>query len=204
LIDLLRSELVPKLPKGFFIQSILLVDSFWLDLNRIHLQLPDGWSAWYGYATLVLKVRNTAAMDAGEKQMYCRSILASVAAKMLTVTRGGQLQKDFFSISRDLSLPLIGEDVYTSTALEFLFTDIPPAEDLGFLHYITTFVAFDGYEYIYQFTPREEDDLRMFLMAVLTYPSETFNALYAGHISILKKFEAMKGIAKASGLHLPE
>jgi hypothetical protein len=203
ILTMLQAELIPKVPVDIFIPSILFVDSFWFELPANFADPFNGWDACHGFNTVAVVCRDVAAMNAEEKKVYMASILAGIAAKKILNTQRPKLQKDFYSISRNLAMPEFQMDVYESYPIEFILPVIPEPEHFGFIRYLPYLIKFDDFEMLYTVTPREEDDLRMFLMATLYYTTEAFNTLYASHPVMKEKFRIMKEIAIASGFQLP-
>ncbi len=80
---------------------------------------------------------------------------------------------------------------------------LPPAESLGFIRYMPTIVKFDVFEFLYNNAPTEEDDLRIFLMSVLTYTEADFTLKYPDQPLLVEKFKAMQSLAVSIGLVLP-
>ena len=204
-LSFIKNEVLPKLPKGIFIPSFLIVDSFATVLPRSFMIPADGWEAFQGFNTVVIKNRNVEVMSTEERKMRAVSILAGLAAKNLIASQNARLQKDFYIISRNITRPVINEDIYQSFDISFMYPPpVPATEELGFIHYIIYYDFFDGVEYIYTLPPREEDDLRMYLFAVLYYTPQEFNSKYPDYPSVLDKFNIMREIAKNMGFELPE
>ena len=204
LLDLLQNQLIPKIPKQWFIPSLLLVDSFRQDFPRIDMTVEDGWNAIHGFDAVAVVNRDFNSMSAADKTSYVYSVLTGLTSKQLFLRQGAKLQKDFFSISREISSQLASDDIYNSYTVDFFFPDgAPLPEDLAFMHYVNTKVKFDIYEFIYRMAPREEDDLRMFVYAALTSTAMDFHDKYAGHPAIISKFDLIRQIIKEEGLQLP-
>lgn len=201
ILDLFQAELIPQLPKNYFIPSILFVDSFELSFKRIMLQMSDGWASFRGYNTVAVKTRDVRVMNASEKTMYLRSILAGIAARQLWQNMYAKLQSNFLSVSRDIAMPVMQWDVYNTLLMEYYYDPVPAPQELGFLHYIS--IA-DQQGNPLLLAPRDEDDIRMFLVAVLSFTTDEFIAANAAFPAVIEKFKIMKGLAKASGLGTPE
>lgn len=203
LLDLLKSAVLPFVPEGAFMPSILFLDSFELETPRYGPAVSDGWEAYHGFNTVAIKIRDVTAMNAEEKKDYALSILTGIAAKRMIIVQSNKLQKEFYSISRDLMMPQIQMDIYTSFPMEFFYPVLPAPETMGFMHYLPYVMKFDVFEFNYNNAPREEDDLRMFLMAVLRYTEQDFLAQYPDQPLLIQKFRAMQGLATSIGLQLP-
>lgn len=203
ILDLMKTAVLPKLPAGIFIPSILFVDSIWFE-NPVFSNDPStGWDAYHGFNTIAIKCRDVSAMNADQKRMYVASLLAGISAKKIMNTLGPRMQHEFFTISRDLAMPEFGMDVYNSYPLEFIFPVFPEPEHFGFTQYLAFVIKADGFEGTFTVAPREEDDLRIFLTAALYYTTEEFNAKYAAHAAIRDKFRILKEIAAGIGLQFP-
>ena len=205
LLTLLENELMPRVPENWFIPSILLVDSFMAGFYRGFMLPQDGWMAYQGFNTVAIKMRNTETMNEEERKAYAMSVLTGLAAKRLVSAQSPKLQKDFYSISRSIASMMISDEIYSSFAIADIFPNgVPQPEELAFLHYITFYYAADGFEYTFQLAPREEDDLRMFLYAVLTQTTQAFETQYAAYPSIIQKFRIIREMAGEQGLQLPD
>ena len=203
-LEFFKTDIIPKLPAGTSVPSILFVDSFATYFPRAYMIPTDGWDILQGFNTAVVKNKNVIAMSAEEKSIYITSILTGFGAKNLIISQNIKLQKDFYSISRGLARRLISDEIYTSYPVDFLFPPpVPAPEDLGFMHYVTFYQVYDGIEYIYLEAPREEDDLRMYLFAALHYTSEEFNLKYAAYPPMLEKLKIMKEMASSIGFQVP-
>lgn len=203
ILDLLKTEVIPKLPKGIFIPSMLFVDSFWVEYFTSFDDPAVGWDAWHGFNTVAIMCRDVAAMTAAEKKMYMASILASIAVKKIMATQNPLLQKDFFKISRDLAMPEFQMDVYNSFPIDFILPVIPEPEHFGFIQYVPYWIRFEDFEMLFTSTPREQGDLRIFLTSALFYTTEEFNLKYDSHPVIKEKFRILKEIAAGAGLQFP-
>lgn len=204
-LDLLRSSVIPKIPKDIFIPSLLFVDSFWNAIPRASLVSADGWDSFHGFNTVAIKLRNVDAMSAEEKKVYMASMLAGIAAKKISTdpAQNAALQNKFYSISRAIAQPLINDDIYNA----FLFVAFPfgPPDPttLGFLHYTNVKFLFNGMPFeIVVASP--EDDLRMFLTAAFTYNTQTFTDNYNSSPAVVNKFIAIRKIISEIGFQLPD
>ncbi|MBO9632986.1 MAG: hypothetical protein J7578_07680 [Chitinophagaceae bacterium] len=205
ILDLLKSELVPKLPAGIFIPSILFVDS--LTLGDFFIDMDDpavGWDAVAGFNTVAIRCRDVASMNADEKRLYIANIITGVVVNKMMSTQNTALQKDFYSISRALAKPELGDmDVYNSFPLEFFLPALPEPGHYALMRFLPYKVQFDDLVIYYTVPPREEEDLKMFLVAVLYYTTQEFNTKYDQYPAIKDKFRILGEIATAAGLQLP-
>lgn len=204
ILELLKTELIPRLPAGIFIPSIIFVDSFRLDQPVLFEDPWKGWDAYHGFNTVAIKCRDVAAMNAAQKKLYIASILAGISARKIINTLNPELQKDFYKISRDLAMPEFQMDVYTSYPIDFILPVIPEAEHYGFLHYVPFHLKIDDFEMTYTYTPREEGDLRVFLVEALYNTTAAFNSKYDPYPAIKEKFRILKAIASNTGLQFPD
>ncbi|MGN6419971.1 MAG: hypothetical protein ACTHMC_20870 [Pseudobacter sp.] len=205
LMTLLKEQLIPQLPKGLIIPSILLVDSLWNTLPVLNTTVVDGWTSWQGFNTVAIKMMDVEAMNNEEKKIYIASIMAGLAEKKLNSIFPGELQKEFFSVSRQPGVNPLPFDIYYGLPF-YIFMDpatVPEPETIGFLKYIN--VGDPLWPPLYLNTPpREMDDLRTYLTAAFHYSTADFNNEYAGHELILQKFNTIRKFAKQAGFSLPD
>lgn len=201
LMHLMEAEVILKLPSDIIIPSILLVDSF-SDHTYKNVQIFHGLTSIYGFNTVGITVEDVEMMNNKEKKMYAASILAGIAVRRLNELYAGQLQKDFFSISREATKADIPIDIYSNYPwLLLLSPGMEPApQDIGFLFYPT-------FNYPFGDNPmqlREADDLRAFLTAVFCYTPQEFTDLHPNETLVLKKFNIIRDFVKDAGFSIPE
>jgi hypothetical protein len=202
LLQLMETEVLPKLPSIGIIPSILLIDSF-SDHTFKNIQISHGLTAIYGFNTVGIKVENVGMMNNEERKMYAASILAGIAIKKLSDFYAGQLQKDFFSISRGATKNTIPMDIYTEGIPWLLLLpqgEEPPPLSIGLLFYPTYNSPFGDFPAM----PREADDLRAFLTAAFYYTAQDFADLHPNETLVLQKFNIIRSIVKDSGFRIPE
>lgn len=204
LLELMKQEVVPKLPSPQMIPSVMFIDSFWLPLAITNMQIAHGWTSLYGFNTVGIKVKDVTLMNNEERKTYAASILAGIAEKRINDNYTGQLQKDFFSISRALTKSLISVDIYVGLPLMYMLppASTPLSKTIGFLFY-PTIVTFPAGQLLVN-SPRESDDFRAFMTAAFNFTTEEFSNLYANDAHVLKKFGIIKKIAKEAGFKLPD
>lgn len=203
LLDLMKTELVPKLPPVSLFPCILLIDSFTNYINT-NIQLSHGWTALYGFNTLGIKVKNVEAMSSAERKMYAASMLAGIAEKRVNQLIGTRVQKEFLSVSREATKNLFPFEVDIYYGIPFMYVlppdQVPPPNDIGFLFYPT----FEMNGIPLDNMLRETDDLRAFLTAVFYYTEQEFADLHPNQTLVLKKFDVMRSFAKEAGFKIPE
>jgi hypothetical protein len=203
LLNLLQTEMLPKLPPERLFPSILFLDSFTVYIIT-DIQLSHGWSSVYGFNTLGIVVKDVEAMNSGERKMYAASILAGIAEKRINQLMTTRVQKEFLSIAREAAKTLFpfDVDIYFGIPFMYLFPPgtEPPPQDFGLLFYPT--FSLNGIPLPNM--PRETDDIRAFLTAVLYYTDQEFANLHPNETLILKKFGIMKNFARQAGFKLPE
>lgn len=202
LLNLLQTEVIPKLPPVRLFPCILFVDSF-TNYFISDIQISHGWCSLPGFNALGMIVKDVEAMSAADKKMYAASIMAGIAEKRINDLMATRVQKEFLSISREVSksqnLFPFELDIYFGWPFLLIIPSVPPPQDLGFLFYPTFDMG--GTK-----TPnmlRETDDIRGFLTAIFYYTDEEFAALHTNETLVLKKFSIMRNMAKEAGFKLP-
>lgn len=201
LLQLMETEMVPKLPSASIIPSIYLLDSF--SYNRVgKIQISHGLTSIYGFNTVGIKVEDVGTMNEEERKMYAASILAGIAVRRITDGYGSELQKEFFSISRTATRTVIPVDIYAGYVWLLILPPgmEPSPKDIGFLFYPT----FDFPLGDYPNMPLETEDLRAYLTAVFYYTPQEFTDLHPNETLILKKFGIIRNIAKEAGFKIPD
>jgi hypothetical protein len=201
LLQLLETEMIPKLPSAGIIPSILLLDSF-SDHTYKHVQIPHGFTSICGFNTVGITVEDVEMMNSEERKMYTASILAGIAARILSDLYEAQLQKEFYSISRAATQATIPLDIYSNAPWLLL---LPPGEEpapqgIGFLFYPTFNSPFGDYPCM----PREVDDLRAFLTAGFNYTPQEFTDLHPNETLVLQKFNIIRRFIKDAGFRIPD
>ncbi|QEC43832.1 hypothetical protein [Pseudobacter ginsenosidimutans] len=203
LLDLMKTDVVPKLPDVRLFPSILLIDSF-INYINTNIQVSHGWTTLYGFNTLGLVVKDVEAMSSADRKMYAASILAGIAEKRVNKVTGTRVQNEFLSVSREASKNLFPFEVDIYYGIPFIYLippdQIPPPNDIGFLFYPT----FDMGGFLVDNMLRETDDIRAYLTAVFYYTEQEFADLHPNQTLLLKKFNSMRSFAKEAGFKIPE
>jgi hypothetical protein len=203
LLNLLQTEMVPKLPPDRTFPSIFFIDTFSVYINS-NIQISHGWSSLHGFNTLGIMVKDVQAMNSEERKMYAASILAGIAEKRINELMSTRIQKEFLSISRAATRSIFPADVdiYFGIPFMYLFPPemVPPPKSIGFLFY----PIFNLSGMLLDNMPRESDDIRGFLTAVFYYTGQEFADLHPNETLLLKKFGIMRDFAKEAGFKLPE
>lgn len=203
LLNLLQTELVPKLPTHQIIPSILFLDSF-NNFIITDVQIFQGWSSLCGFNTIGIRARDVEVMSTAEKKMYAASILAGIAEKKIIELMNTRVQKEFLAPAREVAKNLVPADVDIYSGWPFMFIipmgSEPPPQDFGFLFY----PKFDLGGMLIPNMLRETDDIRGFLTAVFYYTEEEFNNLHTNETLVLKKFALMRSFAKEAGFKIPQ
>ena len=201
LLQLIETEMIPKLPSAVIIPSILLIDSF-SDHTIKNIQISHGLTSVCGFNTIGIIVKEMEMMNNEERKLYAASILAGIAEKRLNELYAGQLQKDFFSMSREAASTIVPIDIYLPYPWLLLLPlgTEPAPQDIGFLFYPT----FDFPDTDLPVLPRETDDARAFLTAVFRYTPQEFTDLHPNESLVLQKFNVIRRIVKDAGFRIPE
>ena len=204
LMDLLKLELLPRLPKDLLVPSFLLVDSIWTTQSEQVIDIADGWTSWHGFNTVAISVEDMAAMNVDERRMYAASLLAGLAEKRLIRTVSEALDRDFFSISRNAAKSMTTIDIYSGGPFIFFGIDpsLPPP-NLGFRKYFKNAIAVLMGLPNPVGPPLETEDLRAFLTAAFYYTPQEFASLYPDSELMLKKFNTIREIVRKAGFQLP-
>ncbi|MGN6419266.1 MAG: hypothetical protein ACTHMC_17340 [Pseudobacter sp.] len=202
LLQLLENETLPKLPADILIPSILLIDSFSDHQIKKNRQIPHGLTSIYGFNTVGITVEDMEMMDNEERKMYAASILAGISSRRLKDLYAGQLQKDFFSLSRDATKNTIAMDIYSGIPWLLLLPigEEPLPKSIGLLFYPIFDYPFGDYPNM----PREEDDIRAYLTAAFYYTTQEFTDLHPNETLILQKFNIIRRFAKDAGFRIPD
>lgn len=70
LLDLLKNDLLPKLPGDMRLPSFFLIDSFWNNYPLVNIKTADGWSSWQGFNSVAIVVKDVTAMNNDERKVY--------------------------------------------------------------------------------------------------------------------------------------
>lgn len=206
-LDLLKTDLLPRLPEAVSFPSILMLDSvYYSGFPALNIQIEDGWTSMQGFNTIGICVKDVASMGNDEKRLYVASMLAGIAEKRLNDQVPEKLQQEFFSISRAISNSIMPAwDIYFGIAFMFMYPagNQPAANTLGILKYPRVKLGEAPPMNDLVSMPRATDDLRAYLTAALYYTEEEFTNLYPGNTPILKKFTIIRNIVRDAGFKLP-
>lgn len=203
LLQLMETEVLPKLPSDVIIPSILLIDSFSNQNQRIkNIKIPHGLTSIYGFNTVGIIVEYMEMMNNEERKMYAASILAGISARRLNDLYAARLQKDFFSLSRDVTKNTIPMDIYSGIPWLLLLPpgDEPPPKSIGFLFYPIFDYPFGDYFNM----PNEEYDIRAYLTAAFYHTTQEFTDLHPNETLVLQKFNIIRRFAKDAGFRIPD
>ena len=206
-LDLLKQDLLPRLPDAIHFPSILMLDSIYdAGFPALNVQIADGWTSMQGFNTIGICVKDVAAMSDPEKKIYVASMLAGVAEKRLNDLDPERLQLEFFSISRAISNSILPTwDIYFGIAFMFAFPagNHPAAHTLGILKYPRVKLGETPPMNDLVSMPRTTHDLRAYLTAAFCYTEEEFINLYPDNALILKKFNIIRNMVQEAGFKLP-
>lgn len=201
LLQLMETEILPKLPSAVIIPSILLIDSFSNHVIK-NIQIPHGHTSIYGFNTVGINVMDAGMMNNDERKMYAASILAGIAVRRINDLNASPLQKGFLSISREATRNTIPMDIYSGVPWLLLLPpgEEPPPQSIGLLFYPVFDYLFGDYPNM----PREEDDVRAFLTAAFYYTTQEFTDLHPDETMVLQKFNIIRRFVKDAGFRIPD
>lgn len=207
LLDLLKNDVVSRLPEDLLIPSILFLDSIsYRPYPFFNVRLTDGTASLQGYNTVGIDVKDVESMTTEEKKMYAASILAGIALKTLNRLYPGELQRDFFSISRSKVNSLgVQTDIYNVLPLvgSFPSMNFPTPASIGFLRYNEADMLrlpIDIYKVV---PPGEPEDVRIYAAHILYYSEQELNTKYVNDALVLKKLNLIREMLREAGFKLP-
>ena len=193
-LEFVRDEIIPSIPKGTYLPSILLVDS---------LTTPSGDTAVYkGLTTTVLaQVHHFHEMDDAAKNLMKGAFLSSAITSKLALDEAEWLEENFYSLSyavnpanvnRIYSIDIrnrymVSQARGTLTEIEThlgtfgMICPFSPASKTGIAG---SSLAADPYHPEQWYMPTKEQDLQMYCQAVLAFTKEEFMERYAEGIKI--------------------
>lgn len=206
-LDLLKTDVLHRLPEGYSIPSIFFLDTFqFKPYATFNIKITDGWISVAGFNTVGIDVLDVESMTAEEKKMYAAAILAGIAEKKMYQLFTGRLQKDFFSVSRTKANPTLPTDIYNIFPLYLLYPSMnfPRPEELGFLRYheVDLFGTRPPLANLLT-APNETEDLRIYLTHVLCYSEQELNEKYSTDVLVLKKLSLIREMLREAGFKLP-
>lgn len=200
-LKLMQEEILPKLPSGLVIPSVLLVDSLGNAYQIVNTLISHGWTALYGFNTVGIVVKNVETMNSDARKMYVASILAGIAAKKIIDLNHEKLQNEFLSISREATKSIL-PDLYIGLPYFFFLPSdkVPLPQNIGLLFHPSYALG----EMSFENTPRESDDIRAFLTVAFCYTIQEFADLYPNKTLVQKKINVIKNLAQEAGFKLPD
>lgn len=192
-LEFVRDEIIPGIPKGTYLPSILLVDS---------LTTPSGDTTVYkGLTTTVLaQVHHFHEMDDAAKGLMKGAFLSSAITSKLALEEAEWLEENFYALSYAVNPDNVNR-IYSidsrykytvSQACGVLDFDVrhlgtlgmigpfTPASKVG----ITISLPVDPYHPESWIVPTKEQDLQLYCQAVLAFTEEEFMEHYATNIKI--------------------
>ena len=193
-LEFVRDKILPEIPKGTYLPSILLVDS---------LFTPSGDTTVYkGLNTTILaQVHHFHEMDDAAKNLMKGAFLSSAITSKLALDETEWLEENFYALSYDVN-PAYVDRIYT-TDIKYKATvsracaglDPTVVRHLGTLGMIAPCVPAskvgtgrslpsDPYHPEAWYSPTKEQDLQQYCQAVLAFTEEEFMERYATNIKI--------------------
>lgn len=207
ILDLLKNDVLTRLPEDLLIPSFWFLDSFTTKgYPMFNIKLTDGWASLQGYNTVGIDVKDIESMTAEEKKMYAASILAGIALKTLTRLYPGELQRDFFSISRSKVNSLgVQMDIYNVLPMIGFFPSMnfPTPASIGFLRYNEADMLRIPIEIYKIVPPGEPEDIRIYAAHILYYSEQELNTKYVNDALVLKKLNLIREMLREAGFKLP-
>lgn len=197
-LEFVRDEIIPQIPEGTYLPSILLVDS---------LITPSGDTTVYkGLTTTVLaQVHHFHEMDDAAKNLMKGAFLSSAITSKLALEEAEWLEENFYALSYAVNpatadpekMRMYSTDLthryYVSQACGTLDFDVRHLGTLGMIGpyspapKISTnpnTLPWDPYHPEYWYVPTKEQDLQLYCQAVLAFTEEEFMERYATNIKI--------------------
>ncbi|MCR9011875.1 hypothetical protein [Gabonibacter chumensis] len=183
-LELLRDQVIRRLPKRVRVNSFLLVDTIYLNDNRKKIELNVYRSMM---TTLVGKIICIDKMTDQDKDIWAAEILStSVAAYMINNT-GNELD-EFYAVIRSIPSGNEPPDPTFANYGMFIYTmgePEPSHEDFGCLSSVPTGS--------YGFTlPKREKDLNDYIMAYYSWKESDFLEKYKNYPKVLEKYQWLR------------
>lgn len=188
-VEYLRDKVLPSIPKGMYVPSVLLVDT---------LNSSSGTVAFKGLNTIVLSnVRRFATMTADARRLYRAAFLRAVVAASLYTNEEQWLEDNFFSLTYAVD-PTNTTYLYstaTSTyAVYRALSNFPQNQqtlaNLGFIgtHTKPTATTAERLKTV----PTKSEDVSQFVEAILAYPEAEFLSEHQGQTVVLAKYQVLR------------
>lgn len=198
-VEFLRDEVFPQLPKEMYVPSVLLTDT---------LNSSSGTVSFKGLNTIVLSnVDKFATLDAAGRKAYSSAFLRAVVASSLMAYEEVWLEENFFALTYAVnpdnqaylySTATIGYAVYKAlqnfpleeqhlATLGFIGTRTPPIPSMA--------------ERLWT-VPEKAQDVSQFCEAIFTYPEAMFTELHGDEPVVMEKYHVMRERLKKFGFSL--
>lgn len=198
-VEYLRDKVLPSIPKGMYVPSVLLVDT---------LNSSSGTVAFKGLNTIVLSnVRRFASMTEDARRLYRASFLRAVVASSLYTKEEQWLEDNFFSQTYAVNSSNATYLYSTASATYYVYkalSNYPQTEqtlaNLGFIgtHTKPTATTPERYKTV----PTKSEDVSQFVEAVLAYPEAEFLSQHKGQKVVLAKYQVLRQKLMAYGFEL--
>lgn len=197
-LQFLREEMLPMIPKTFYIPSLLLVDS---------LYVPEIATAYKGLNTVVCaKGNDFLEMDAEEMKWWRGAVMCSVLSGGLLEQESEWLEKYFYAKSvavdtRTIMYSTSSKKRYVYQALGQLTNDkVITVEEqclglCGFLNHKHDPAKKEREAFV----PTHEEDVQQFCETIFAMTLEEFEERWGKFPVVMAKYEAMKGKLKKYG-----
>jgi hypothetical protein len=186
-VNFLNTDVLPTLPKGVFIPSILLIDSMSSPIS--------GQYAHRGFNTVVISaIPRFLTMDATERKKFKGAILRAMIGKFVNGSDNASwLTANFYSVSRAFYTK---KDIYASGVYEYELKNakIPTLLDAGFLTKNTTIEDWGWPQ-----TPPTYLDVNSYVEAAFSYSTAEFTDLYGKYPPVMLKYNRMKTLLVKMG-----
>jgi len=187
IVNFLNTDVLPILPKGVFIPSILLIDTMSSTIS--------GQYAHRGFNTVVIaSIPRFLAMDITARKKFKGAILRAMIGGFVNGSDNASwLTSNFYSVSRALYSK---KDIYASGVYEYELKNakIPTLLDAGFLTKNTTIEDWGWPQ-----TPPTYLDVNSYVEAAFSYSTAEFTDLYGNYPAVMLKYNRMKTLLEKMG-----
>ena len=199
-LDYLQQELLPAVPRSFYIPSILLVDS---------LVVNGDSTAYKGFNTVVCaKVKEFSAMDEEQQKWWRGGVMAAMLSGGLLNDEAEWLEEEFFG--KSLAVDPENDKVYSGSARIMVYkalenVGLAPEDQalgaLGFLNFKWK-PAYAGQQERMAYVPTREEDVRYFCEAIFALGEDEFAERWGEYPVVMEKYEALKGKLQEYGFEI--